>query len=49
MIEKEVSSVEKALYYLKQLDYKKIDTFTLANSNLEEIFLRLIHNESVNI
>ena len=49
MIEKEVSSVEKALYYLKQLDYKKIDTFTLANSNLEEIFLRLIHNESVSI
>lgn len=48
-INKEISSVEKALFYLKQLDYKKIDTFSLANSNLEEIFLKLVYNENTNL
>lgn len=48
-IKKEISSVEKALFYLKQLDYKKIDTFSLTNSNLEEIFLRLVYNENTDL
>lgn len=48
-INEEINGVDKAILYLKQLDYKKIDTFSLQNSNLEEIFLRLIHNENTSI
>ena len=48
-IKKEISSVKGALSYLKQLDYKKIDTFSLANSNLEEIFLKLVYNENTSL
>jgi len=45
-IKKEISSVKNALIYLEELDYSKIDTFSLSNSNLEDIFLRLIFNEN---
>ena len=48
VINKEISSVHNALLYLKTLDNQKVDTFSLQNSNLEDIFLRLIH-ESVNL
>lgn len=48
VINKEISSVYNALLYLKTLDNQKVDTFSLQNSNLEDIFLRLIH-ESVNL
>lgn len=48
-IKKEISSVKGALSYLRQLDYKKIDTFSLANSNLEEIFLKLVYNENTSL
>ena len=41
-----MTSVSNALFYLEQLDSRKIDTFSLANSNLEEIFLRLVSNEN---
>ena len=49
IIKKEISSVKNALFYLRQLDFKKIDTFSLTNSNLEEIFLRLVYNENINL
>jgi len=45
-IKKEISSVKNALIYLDKLDYNKINTFSLSNSNLEDIFLRLIFNEN---
>lgn len=48
ILKKEVSSIEKALQYLNQLDFKKIDTFSLHNSNLEEIFFKLVYNENTN-
>ena len=48
ILKKEVNSIEKALQYLNQLDFKKIDTFSLHNSNLEEIFLKLVYNENIN-
>lgn len=48
ILKKEVNSIEKALQYLNQLDFKKIDTFSLHNSNLEEIFLKLVYNENTN-
>lgn len=48
-IKKEISSVKGALSYLNKLDYKKIDTFSLANSNLEEIFLKLVYNENTSL
>lgn len=48
-IKKEISSVRKALFYLKQLDFDKIDTFSLSNSNLEDIFLKLVYNENINL
>ena len=41
-IAKEISSVEDALIYLDKQDSKKIDTFSLENSTLEEIFLKLV-------
>ena len=49
ILKKEVVSIKKALEYLNQLDFKKIDTFSLHNSNLEEIFLKLIYNENTSI
>ena len=49
ILKKEVNSIEKALQYLNQLDFKKIDTFSLHNSNLEEIFLKLVYNENTSI
>ena len=48
ILKKEVVSIKKALEYLNQLDFKKIDTFSLHNSNLEEIFLKLVYNENTN-
>lgn len=48
-IKKEISSVKKALLYLEELDWQKINTFSLDNSNLEEIFLKLVHNENTNL
>lgn len=49
VIKKEISSVEGALYYLGQLDDTKIDTFSLQNSNLEDIFLRLVYRDNTSI
>ena len=46
VVKKDMTSVSNALFYLEQLDSRKIDTFSLANSNLEEIFLRLVSNEN---
>lgn len=37
------------MLYLKRLNYNDIDTFSLQNSKLEEIFLRLINNENTSI
>ena len=48
-IEKEISSVNNALFYLNKLDFRKIDTFSLANSSLEDIFLKLVYNENTNL
>lgn len=45
VIKMEISSVYKALNYLRSLDSHMIDTFSLQNSNLEDIFLRLIHED----
>ena len=47
-IKREISSVRGALRYLEQLDDTKIDTFSLQNSNLEDIFLRLVYHANVN-
>lgn len=49
VIRKEISSVRGALYYLGQLDGTKIDTFSLQNSNLEDIFLKLISYDNASI
>ena len=49
IIKKEISSVKGALCYLEQLDDTKIDTFSLQNSNLEDIFLRLVYHENINL
>lgn len=46
---REISSVKGALSYLEQLDDTKIDTFSLQNSNLEDIFLRLVYHDNVNL
>lgn len=44
---KEISSMDKVLHYLEQLPWYKIETLSITNSSLEEIFLKLIH-ENVN-
>ena len=49
VIRKEISSVRGALYYLGQLDDTKIDTFSLQNSNLEDIFLKLVSYDNASI
>lgn len=49
VIKREISSVKGALSYLEQLDDTKIDTFSLQNSNLEDIFLRLVYHDNVNL
>ena len=49
VIKREISSVKGALSYLEQLDDAKIDTFSLQNSNLEDIFLRLVYHDNVNL
>lgn len=48
-IKKEIKDINKALLYLRCLDLNKIDTFSLSNSNLEDIFLYLVHNENTYI
>lgn len=45
-INQEIEGIDKAMLYLKRLNYNDIDTFSLQNSNLEEIFLRLINNDN---
>ena len=49
VIKREISSVKGALSYLEQLDDTKIDTFSLQNSNLEDIFLRLVYHDNVSL
>lgn len=49
VIKREISSVKGALSYLEQLDDAKIDTFSLQNSNLEDIFLRLVYHDNVSL
>ena len=49
VIKREISSVKDALSYLEQLDDTKIDTFSLQNSNLEDIFLRLVYHDNVSL
>ena len=44
---KEISSMDKVLHYLEQLPWYKIETLSITNSSIEEIFLKLIH-ENVN-
>ncbi len=38
IIKKEISSIHTALHYLSSLDFHNIETFSLSNSNLEDIF-----------
>lgn len=45
-LKKEINSVSTAISYLNKLDFNKINTFSLKNSNLEEIFLKLVQNEN---
>ena len=45
-LKKEINSVSSAISYLNKLDFNKINTFSLKNSNLEEIFLKLVQNEN---
>lgn len=45
-LKKEINSVSSAISYLNKLDFNKINTFSLKNSNLEEIFLNLVQNEN---
>ena len=45
-LKKEINSVSSAISYLNKLDFNKINTFSLKNSNLEDIFLKLINNEN---
>ena len=49
VIKREISSVRGAICYLEQLDDAKIDTFSLQNSNLEDIFLRLVYHDNVSL
>ena len=49
VIKREISSVRGAICYLEQLDDTTIDTFSLQNSNLEDIFLRLVYHDNVNL
>lgn len=49
IIKREISSVKSALCYLEQLDDTKIDTFSLQNSNLEDIFLRLVYHDNASL
>lgn len=49
VIKREISSVRGAICYLEQLDDVKIDTFSLQNSNLEDIFLRLVYHDNVSL
>jgi len=49
ILKKQTSSVQNALAYLNSLDYQKINTFSLKNSNLEEIFIKLVNNAYINI
>ena len=44
---KEISSIESAFRYLEQLSWGQVDTFSVTNSNLEDIFLKLIHYENL--
>lgn len=46
VITKEISSVKNSLIYLNCLDINKIKTFSLENSSLEEVFLKIVHNEN---
>lgn len=45
-LKKEIKRVSNAISYLNKLDFNKINTFSLKNSNLEEIFLKLVQNEN---
>lgn len=44
---KEISFIESAFHYLEQLSWGQVDTFSVTNSNLEDIFLKLIHYENL--
>lgn len=44
---KEISSIESAFHYLEQVSWGQVDTFSVTNSNLEDIFLKLIHYENL--
>lgn len=46
IIKKEISSIHTALHYLSSLDFHNIETFSLSNSNLEDIFLKLVDHEN---
>lgn len=48
-IKKEIDDTKNAFYYLKYLDLNKIDTICISNSNLEDIFLKLVHYEDAHI
>lgn len=42
LLKKEVTSIKQSLLFLEKLDDKKIDTFSVSNSDLEDIFLKLV-------
>lgn len=46
IIKKEISNPRLAFDYLQHLDFNHIDTLSISNSNLEEIFLKLVHYEN---
>lgn len=48
-IKKEITDTSSAFYYLKCLDLNKIDTICISNSNLEDIFLKLVHYENAHL
>ena len=37
-----MTSIKQSLLFLEKLDDKKIDTFSVSNSDLEDIFLKLV-------
>lgn len=49
VVQKEILSIPSALSYLEQLDLQTVNAFSLQNSSLEDIFLRLIGHENFNL
>ena len=46
---KQIRNIEEGLRLLNRLDSKKINYFGIENMGFEEIFLRMVNNDSTNI